>query len=196
MINWPLQLFKTWHESPHGINGQLAGVPRLTGDAASVEAEVHTEIDFDGSGDPTTQAAELSAGRFPKPALQAGGAGKVLVGITLARPGWGLDANLFPIVQDDEVAILHLFGRMADNGPRGTRDLGYVFHATMRSIRRFATDEAMPYRYVGDAPNYTLGLRNQERMTIVPAYQQLGDVHLLMGLITVWKFRDFTPKGI
>lgn len=196
MINWPLQLFKTWHESAYGINALLAGVPRLPGDVATVEAEIYSEIDLDGAGEPTTQSAALAAGRFPTPAQGAGGVGKVLVGITLARPGWGLDPHHFPIVQDDEVALLHLFGRRTDNGPRGTRDLGYVFHAAMRSIRRLSLNQYANYRATsGNYANTPLGLIDQVKTSVVPAYQMTDDVHLLMGLITVWTFRDNLPKG-
>lgn len=186
MINDTLYLLKTWYTDTngHGIANKLALVPRLPSDSAAVGVEVHSEIDL------TDQGNDLAVMRVPVPQVVAG-VGNVLVGLALARPGFNLDPKLIPLVRDDEIPILHLFGRRVTDAARGTRDLGYVFQATLASQRELCHPD-----YEANRKNSNIGLVAPVSMTTLPTYQATEDIQLLLAFVTVWQVRTFKPTGL
>ncbi len=185
MINDVLNLLKTWYIDPtHGISAKLALVPRLPSDSATVGVEVHSEIDLDSQG------RDLALSRIPTPAV-VGGVGNVVVGLMLARPAFNLDRNLLPPVRDDEVPILHVFGRRVADGARGTRDLYYVTMATLFSHRELAHPD-----YEANRKTTAIGLKDVASLITIPAYQAMEDVELLFGIVATWRVRTFKPTGV
>jgi hypothetical protein len=184
VINEVLHLSKAWYADA-GVNGvvqRLANLPRLPSDSASVSVEIHCEIDL------TPQGKDLATNRIPDP-----GAGKVLMGLTLARGMFGLDAHLMPPVRDHEIPVAHWFARRVSDSARGTRDLGYVFRAALHSLERLKQVDATA---VAARTLNGVQMLFVKQTVPLPTYQRVEEVELLMGFIAVWETRDTTPKGV
>jgi hypothetical protein len=174
----------------NGITPLLATVPKMPGEVSSVAVEVYTEADL------TDQGRDLAMGVLPVPGSQGvGQPGKVLLGLTLAKPGFNIDPKLLPSVRRDQVAISHLFFRQASDPVRGTRDVFYVMHATLRSQRILHTAALEASRLYPNAGAPVMALVQILDEITLPTYQATEDVALAAGFITVWEYRDLKPTG-
>lgn len=192
MILEALALSKTFYTGGLGVNAKRLLLPLVAPDVATVNIDVHTEIDVDGGGNGTPNARNLAMSQLAEPA-----AGSIALGLSLARPGPGLDARYLPPVRDHEVPILHSFTRKISDGTKGVRQLSYAYRATLWTLEEFKQDTQQAQRIIGDAQSgKVLMLVRVHDIVPVPAYTALEDTVLALAFVVVWQTRDSKPRGV
>lgn len=189
-----LTLHKTFYAGGGtGISAKRLLLPVVAPDTQPVaDIELATEIDVDGAGAGTANGRTLSMGQMFTPT-----AGKVGLGLTIARPGPTLDARYLPPVRTHQIPVLHTYARKVADGAKGARQLSYAIRAGLWSLEEFKQDLQQAQRIIGDvAGGKVLMLLRVADIIAVPMYQAPEDTIQTQGYVVVWDFRDSKPRGV
>jgi hypothetical protein len=188
-----LTLHKAFYTGGLGVNVKRLLLPVVAPDVQPVtDIEVHTEIDVDGVGAGTANARTLAMNQMFIPT-----AGKIGLGLSIARPGATLDARYLPPVRTHQIPILHTYARKVADGAKGARQLSYAIRAGLWTLEEFKQDTQAAARSIGDVPTQKLLLLLRVMDIIpVPMFQATEDSIATQGYVVVWDFRDTKPRGV